>query len=140
MKVGTKTALLAVGIFVALWLFTGWQRVSGVTPITRVPKPPDGVVGIPDPREVFVIEEGSPYVVPKGHVLVITALGAGNGLTAPGTARLFVDGINRLEGRGQSASFVAIPPHFVIPAGSVVAPDMVSSPAIARAWGYLIDA
>ena len=104
---------------------------------------PIEVVGIPDARDMLVIEEGMPYVVPGGKLFVLTGLGA----TVPGSpasVRMFVDGVQVLQtpaGGNNNASVFPVPPGLTVPAGSTITlMHIVGTPDVARAWGYLVDA
>ncbi len=102
------------------------------------------VIGIPDPRDIIVIEEGTPYLVPAGHSFVVTALGtlpSGNALFAAilsvdGTPTLQFDHNRSAAANGMQMGFV--PPHLVVPAGSVIKLNETNPGAAYRAWGYLI--
>ena len=104
---------------------------------------PIEVVGIPDPRDMIVIDEAIPYVVPTGKLFVLTGLGSTKTGTAAG-ARLFVDGAQVLQNPGSTnatTSMFPVPPGFTVPAGSTITLLHTSgTPLVARAWGYLVDA
>ena len=97
------------------------------------------VAGIPDPRNMIVIEEGTPYVVPPGKRFIVTALGV-TGSTGLG-AILYVDGAWVLFAGGGEVSIAPVPPHFIVESGYVIRPDdNQTGSETARTWGYLIDA
>ena len=99
----------------------------------RVVHPVD-VVGIPDPRDIIVIEAGFPYLVPAGKLFVLTAFGSSGG--RPSSVTLGVDGttvFGLYNGSGPYFSMHRIPPHYTVAPGSTVTTG-------GRAWGYLIEA
>ena len=118
------------------------QTARLFTSNVRVVNPVD-VVGIPDPRDIIVVEAGVPYVVPTGRILVVTALGNDLLHLDSGRVDLRVDGKLELSFSTMRAhiSMLPVPPHLTIAAGSTV--DVVSvatnGPSSAEAWGYLID-
>jgi len=109
------------------------QIATGQTGLIRV-------AGIPDPRQMLVIREGTPFVVPAGKLLVITGLGGtGSGVVAG----LRVDGVNQFAASGNlesgnALSIRAVPPGFTVEAGLTV--EVSSGTPFGRAWGYLVDA
>ncbi len=142
-EVDVRSMLVGAGLLAAIGWMVGWQETSGVTPITRVENPPIRVVGIPDPRDIILIEEGVPYVVPAERSLVLTALGAH---TASSNVYLNVDGFRQVSaqaGLNDTGSAVSMkelpPPGLLVLSGSTVEPTGGTLTS-ARAWGYLIDA
>lgn len=105
----------------------------------------------PHPREMVTIRGGTPYVVPPGRVLVLTALGSTDGNAgAAFTVGLLVNGQREVTGFagtgtvGQHLSdgttMKAVPLGFTVAAGSTVeVVEIIGSqtPLAIRAWGYL---
>lgn len=130
----TVEVLSPTGLFACAWayLVDASEHVTG-----RLVR----IAGIPDPRAMVVIREGSPFVVPAGKVLSITGLGGAVGGT---TATLKVDGANALVAAGNwssgnPCSVCPAPPGLAIQAGSSVAVDSGTG-TLGRTWGYLVDA
>ena len=98
------------------------------------------VEGIPRPEEMMRIEEGTPFTVPAGKALVLTALGSAQGGSM---TTLLVDGVAEFEKAMTTSptpgSMMFVPAGFRIDAGSVVTVS-TGFPADGRAWGYLVDA
>jgi len=98
------------------------------------------VAGIPDPRDMLVIREGTPFVVPQGKLLVVTALGA----TANSvTVNLMIDGQREAQGVVNMPTFgpttmAQLPMWLTIGSGATV--EAVTGSIYGRAWGYLVDA
>ena len=95
-----------------------------------------------DPRDAIVIrEDDGPYVVPQGHLVVVTAMGypaaaqESTYLNVNGQAEVYVN----YDSSANSSSIIAIPDGLTIEQGSVVTLSG-SSPGSRRAWGYLVDA
>lgn len=68
------SALAGAGLLVLVLTATGAMQVPGS--VRRIPPCTPGpvrVVGIPDPRTMLIIREGTPFVVPPGKILVVTA-------------------------------------------------------------------
>ena len=101
----------------------------------------------PNPRDMVVIRQGTPYIVPPGRLLVVTALGA-NSPSLSGQTELQVDGVFEVTApagigsSGEASSMKLLPlPGFVVQSGSTVNLDGgggANNPR--RAWGYLVDA
>jgi len=128
------------------------------TPIA--PNKPLEVVGIPDPRDMLVIREGTPYIVPPEKLFVLTAVGftshptagvlpssssAGAALLVDGAFAASVDaGIGSSDHwtrvlNGGTPSVVDVP-NVVAQGGTTLeATDYGNQSSSARAWGYLID-
>lgn len=108
-----------------------------------------GLLQVAHPRDWVVIEEGVPFTVPTGRLLVLTAVGSTHETTPSSSdrARLMFDGKPQLEGPiyfygGQeSGSVRGIPVGLRAGPGAVVVVDQ-ALPGFqdARAWGYLVDA
>ena len=60
-EIDVRSALIGAG-FLGLVGLVSSQTPSGVTPISRVEKSPIRVAGIPDPRDMIVINEGEPFI------------------------------------------------------------------------------
>lgn len=126
---------------------------SPLTPGVRVAVlNPLEVLGVPSPQQMMRVEEGTPFTVPTGKLLVITGL-ASNGFTfgnadklvqlsfgsQPVIAAMLLDwqGGGSYTGGGPAVS--SIPPALVAQAGVVVS---VQDPTtdLGIALGYLVDA
>lgn len=134
---------------------TGAVQTPSSKTAVRIPAPatafggnPIPVAGIPDPHDIFVIEEGAPFTVPPGMSLVVTAVGTNRPNT--NVVWLQVDGPPGVVDIASAvfatstspATMVAVPPHLVIPTGSVVEPvnNATGSPSYTgRAYAYLIE-
>ncbi len=92
---------------------------------------------VPDPRDCVQIREGTPFTVPSGRLLVVTALGSVY-LTAQ-EAHLFVNDQEELVAALPSSSatnrIIEVPPGLTAQAGSVV--TVTGTAAQGRVWGYL---
>ena len=142
--IAPMSALAGAGLLGLTLVAAGATQGHGPARV-RIVHPVD-VVGIPDPRDIIVIDEGTPYVVPVGKLFVVTAFGRTRfGNTA--SRLLLVDGVVVLEVdiRGNifstgtaSMSMSPVPPHLVVSGGSTLSINPVSGGG--RAWGYLIDA
>ena len=98
------------------------------------------IAGVPDPRSMVVIREGTPFIVPPGKLLTITGLG---GIASATGATVKVDGLNAFVAAanwsvGSSCSVCPVPPGLAIQAGSSVTVDSGTG-VLGRAWGYLVD-
>jgi hypothetical protein len=95
------------------------------------------VGGIPTPGQMVQIDEGVPYTVPAGKVLVVTGLGAIFNTNAD--TSLFVNGIKKFSSVPpiNGSSMCALPNCFTAGAGDVVEPRELSGLLLARAWGYV---
>src|SRR5438093_7366472 len=99
------------------------------------------VAGIPDPRQMIVIKEGTPFVVPADKLLSITGLGATHDVA---DVTLRVDGQDEFAGvvrlpYGNETTITEPPPGFTAHAGSTV--EVVSGGGVfGCAWGYLVGA
>ena len=98
------------------------------------------IAGIPDPRQMVVIKEGTPFVVPAGKILAVTGLG---GAAQGAVVTVWVDGTREVQAwaelsYGNAVTVREVPPGLVVQAGSTVLVD--SGTLLGRAWGYLADA
>ena len=103
------------------------------------------VLGIPDPRTAVLIREGTPYTVPSGKLLIVTAVGMTNAPSTENRSVLRLDGKEEvttfLTTAAGGSSLVEFPsPGIRAVSGQVVEADTLSSGNDGRAWGYLIDA
>lgn len=122
-------------------------------PVGGLPFTIDGavtVLGIPNPRQAVVIKDTTPFVVPPGKVLQITALGLAefyfnkhislliDGVTEVSAFCGGADGSSVTGGPLLSPSMTTLPSILVVTAGKQV--TVASAPGTApRAWGYLTD-
>lgn len=99
------------------------------------------------PRDWIVIEEGVPYTVPAGKLLVITALGDHMG--SCGATYLDFNGVRALTGITVACSqnytegtvfMQNVPVGLRASSGDVVSVAHQITPGVGRAWGYLVDA
>lgn len=109
------------------------------------PSRPVRLAGIPDPTQMLLIREGTPFVVPQGKILVLTGLGGSNHLGANTLeVTLRVDGLDEVAASirmpyGQGTTIADAPPGFSLRAGATV--EVLSQTGtIGCAWGYLADA
>jgi hypothetical protein len=111
-------------------------RVSIQNPIEVAPSP--------HPSDMVQILEGTPYIVPNGKILVITAVGSVS-TVALTEAQLLIGGaivvkVASQSGVGQMSSVIPVPVGLTASAGQVVTPeDLKSSLPHGRAWGYLVN-
>jgi len=136
------SALAGAGLLGLILVASG--AAQSPMPLQQLPTGQVGLVrvaGIPDPRLMLVIRDGTPLVVPAGKLLVITGLGA----TGFGTSvSLSIDGTLEVttplpQGTAYSATVLQLPPGLTAAAGSTVHVTS-SQPGGGRAWGYLADA
>ena len=99
------------------------------------------VVNEPHPRDWVSITNDAPFVVPSGHLLVVTAVGQPDNY---GYTEVRVDGVKAVKVRtaadsGNQATMMQLPkPGLIVGEGQVVE---FSDPNQERlAWGYLVDA
>ena len=99
------------------------------------------------PRDWVVIEEGVPYTVPTGKLLVITALGDQMG--SCGATYLDFNGARALTGITVACSqnytegtvfMEEVPVGLRASSGDVVSVAHQITAGVGRAWGYLVDA
>jgi hypothetical protein len=127
--------VLGLAFGLACFVAMGQSSISS-TPIGT----PVRIEYMPHPRDMIVIQQGVPFTVPPGKLLVMTALGNTN---ADGQgAVLMVNGAVELANAFVYAqnppSVCPIPIGLALPAGSVVEPLTVAgSTGNGRAWGYL---
>jgi hypothetical protein len=100
-----------------------------------------GLLQVAHPRDWVVVEEGVPYTVPQGKILVVTAIGAAH--NSGGIGRVLVNGTIQCETAndvqfGNGASVKQLPLGFSVTSGSTV--DTMCTTGLGRAWGYLVDA
>ena len=135
------SALAGAGPLGLVLMATG--AVQTPVPIAKLTRPFPGsvqVIGIPDPREMLIIREGTPFLVPPGKILVLTALG---GLTNSLVVDLLIDGQKEDEAvanmpTANSGTMDPLPVGLTAHAGSTV--EVASGSIFGRAWGYLVDA
>ena len=94
------------------------------------------------PRDFVRIEEGTPYVVPVGRILVVTALGAKG---SHGTIEFRVNGVFEVVVKGSGGEWAPTVAELPTPGVAAAAGDSVEVDASGvgsdgRAWGYLVDA
>ena len=98
------------------------------------------------PRDCIIIKNGTPYVVPAGRILVVTAFGDSDSVST-GYIHLTVDGVEEIgcktkdygEGVGMITGIVPTPkPGLILNQGQTL--SFSSSDTNFRAWGYLVDA
>ena len=124
---------LAAGIVLAGMCFLSMSQATVSTPLR--------VEYMAHPRDMVQISGLTPYTVPVGKALVITACGSfalsGNGVSMLVNGQLqysvLPDGVN------DRRSVQPVPQGFTVPAGSVVTIQAGSPPDNGRAWGYLVN-
>jgi len=130
--VGASLALASTTLAALTALGSGY-RVAVVNPVA--------VQGIPSGTDYIRIVEASPYTVPAGKRLVLTAFGATH--DAPSLLDLLVDGVIEARGAGPAAGgFITdLPEGFAVDTGSTVSLDQLGGTAagVGRAWGYIVD-
>jgi hypothetical protein len=123
---------------------TGAATARAVSQIPLTISNPIEVKGVPVPGNAVRIVEGTPYVVPAGRILVLTALGRAE--VTLGLCTLQFDGQtvataepNSSTAAGAKCSMVELPPGLVAASGSTVTVQYQFSPSNpgAQAWGYL---
>jgi len=140
-EIHTRSALIGASLLAVTLLATGAVQVP--LRVQQLPVAPCGLVqvlGIPDPRNMIVIQEGAPFVVPPGRVFVPTALGAViNGLSTQllVDSQLVTQAVANMP-TANSGTMNPLPPGLAIQAGATV--DVFSGSVYGRAWGYLVDA
>ena len=108
---------------------------------------PVSVQEMPDPHSFVQINEGVPFTVPAGKLLVCTALGDAHHALRQG--RLLVDGVREVTAElyqgsqpdtQPTPSVQSLPPGFTVDTGAVVTVETDGGYGEGRAWGYLVDA
>jgi len=131
---------------VVLAAFAG-STASQVSPFPRVPIVGQvSVTGVPNPRTAVLVKEGSPYQVPPGQILVLTAIGNTDrlirrvSLSIDSEQEMLLDDADGTTTQGE-LSIHAIPPGLTAAGGSTVEVEQETSQPSgqARAWGYLVD-
>ena len=132
-----------IGFGIALMAFVTLGQAAPVV-AQRV-----GIVGsvqvAPHPRDIVLIVPGTPYLVPAGKILSITALGAKQGASNV-YVTLVVDGNSAVTASADisagstGVSMKPLPHGPVAGGGSIVEVSDNFSGAYGRAWGYLVDA
>ena len=94
------------------------------------------------PRNYVTIEEGTPYTVPVGHLLVIKQSGLGDGGGPLGPPQVWIDGVMEL-GNGYENSLgnytrSSLVPGYVVQPGSVVEAKNGGTSSV-LILGYLAD-
>jgi len=145
LSVHWRSAFAGAGLLGAILLVAGAAQVP--LPPREIPAGVGltRVAGIPDPREMVVVREGTPYIVPPGRLLAITGLGGTNHL-GPNTLEvtLRVDGIDEVEASvrlpyGNGTTVADLPQGFSVREGSSV--EVLSTTGdYGCAWGYLAEA
>jgi len=133
------SALAGAGLLGLALLASGAVQVPGSAQPIMFSNGLVRVAGIPDPRQMVVIKEGAPFIVPAGKILVVTALGA---LTNGIVVDLLVDGQKEAEvvanmPTANPGTIDPLPVGLTVHAGSTVEPFCGS--IFGRAWGYLVD-
>jgi len=133
--------LALVGVAVAAQDVSPMKRDAVEIPATAFGDAPIKVVGIPDPRDIIRITEGTPYVVPTAQRLVLTAMGSDE-IAVSSRVDLMVDGsvAARFVPPTTGTTLWEIPTHLIVNAGAVVEPDGTNGlDGQGYALGYLID-
>ena len=94
------------------------------------------IVGTFNPRTVVRIVEGSPYTVPAGKLLVLTAIFCP--IYNSDRLNLNINGTPELTWSVSTPK--TIPPGFVVNSGSIVEPYMSDPFYVGHCNGYLVDA
>ena len=101
----------------------------------------------PNPRDMVVVREGTPYIVPTGKLFVVTGVGT-NTITIPSAAAWIAvngqpeaSGITQSCGGTEQRSIIPLPDGLSVPGGSTIEAMGGSglSPTDARVWGYLAN-
>src|SRR5262245_8456641 len=75
-RIHPPSALAGAGLLGLVLLATGALRASvPIQEISTLPRGPVRVAGIPDPRDMIVVTDNTPLVVPAGKLFVATGLG-----------------------------------------------------------------
>ena len=149
------SALAGAGVLALVLLGTGVAAPQGVVQAHQITQRMfienvQDMNSYPNPRDMVVIREGTPYVVPQGKILVVTALG-GNAGAGGGVTELKVDDIQEVVAArqvndssgyaGNATSMKLLPqPGFVVQPGSTVLLEGGGAGTSRRAWGFLVDA
>lgn len=129
---------LVVGALAAALVFVCMSQIT--TPVSF----PSGRFQFgPHPRDFVRIQEGTPYTVPAGKVLVLTAVGR-TAIQSNQTATVsvngqVVDGAAPVISAAAPCSMKAVPPYSIARAGDVVAAFGNLPQPTARATGFLVD-
>jgi hypothetical protein len=112
--------------------------------LVRTNDPESSTFVIPPPWEWITLQEGTPYQVPAGKLLVMTAINFAMGGTVS-SCHLLIDGqreLNAYPVSGWNANVRALPVGLAVQAGSLVEPHAQEGapPGGGRAWGFLVDA
>src|SRR5262245_62784082 len=131
------SALAGAGLLGLMLLAAGAQSQIQVRPWRGLVR----VAGIPDPRQMLVVSEDTPFVVPAQKLFVATGLGMS---TEGGPVlSLLIDGIPavvlRMESSSGFPSIRSLPLGLTAPAGATIT-VCGGGGLSARAWGYLVDA
>jgi hypothetical protein len=119
-----------VGVLAQVW---GFVVPDNGLPVFHAP------VGAPS--DWLIVEEGSPYVVPQGKVLAVTAFGS---LTNSNASFILVDNVvvgslTPNSALDSSTSPSEIPRGLSVSAGSTVEAADLMVGDLARVWGVLTD-
>ena len=146
-NLSTKKAAL-LGSLATLGALLLLSAAPAVSQLLRVAVVSEVQVGLnPHPRDMLVITEGAPFVVPIGKLFVLTGLGVPYSWSAPKGGYLQVDGVREvtcvavatLGTDGAVPSVVAVPTGFTVSENKTITVAGLNSTE-ARAWGYLVDA
>ncbi len=141
MKLHLPSVLVSIAVVGALALLTSQSQPATLNPAAL------RVEYMPHPRDMVQFKEDTPYTVPPGRILVITAIGDRNRIDgAVGSIKLRIDGDQKFVWRasdppytqGAAVSMTAVPTGLTAAAGSVV--SVVDGGVEADdcwAWGYL---
>lgn len=140
------SALAGAGLLGLTLLPTGAiQRSAAVQQLPFNPSRLVRVAGIPDPTQMLVIREGTPFVVPQAKLLVVTGLGGWNHLGSNTLeVKLRVDGLDEVAASirlpyGKGTTISEVPSGFSVGAGATV--EVLSQTGLfGCACGYLVDA
>jgi hypothetical protein len=137
-----RRAPILLGILVGgIALLTMSQGGPPSVGATSTPK----IEVVPHPRQMIRIREGTPFSVPAGKVLVLTALGTTVGGGSGDSVQYMVDG--HQEGQTSAwrnstiapSSMTELPEGRSVQAGSTVAIHSTLGGNEGRLWGYLTD-
>jgi hypothetical protein len=101
-----------------------------------------GLLQVAHPRYWIIVEEGAPFTVPPGKILVLTGLGLRTA-SPSSTSELKIDGVLMASASGQQdngngASVKVLAVGLSAKANSLV--EVSGTSSIGRAWGYLVAA
>ena len=141
------SALAGAGVLALVLLGTGIAAPQGGRQRTAYEDGRRTTIETFRPQSFLVIRQGTPYTVPDGKHLIVTALGATNTNTKSGYTALVVNEVTEVfanallaaDGAANGTTMTPLPAKFYVPGGAVVSAQN-SREGAGRAWGYLVDA